>query len=270
MAAQSGGCNMLRMTMVVLVLGMWTAVAAAQTTSRGPASQGEGERLAPPVVREAPLVAPGDRMAQTRGSLLRATQRPAHEPQATAADLERISFFAVPPPKPKIVSKHDLVTIIVREESESKHEGSTDLSKDMQFEAKVEEWIKLNMANLQLEGGPLGDTAPSVKLGGSRTFEGEGTAERSDSITARIQAEVVDVKPNGTLVLQARKTIVSDENEVRFILSGVARVEDITADNTILSTQIYDLELQKMTRGAVTASTKRGWVPKLLDFVNPF
>lgn len=261
---------MIRPTAIVLALAALPAAAFAQAAPRGSAASAPVEQRVPaPVAREVPVIAPAERMVQARGSLLRATVTPAHEP-AVGANLDKISFFAVPPPEPKIVRKHDLLTIIVREESESKHEGSTDLSKEFELEAKVEEWVKLNLANLQLDGGPLGDNAPSIKLGGSRTFEGEGTAERSDSITARIQAEVLDVKPNGTLVLQARKTIRSDENEVRFILSGVARVEDITADNTVLSTQIFDLELQKMTKGAVTASTRRGWVPKLLDFVNPF
>lgn len=264
---------MLKPTAIVLALLALLALstpAFAQVPPRDSASPiPQQQRIPAPPGQDMPIAAPAERMAETRGSLLRASVRPAAQP-ATTADLQQISFFAVPPPEPRIVRKHDLLTIIVREESESKHEGSTDLSKEMEFEAKVEEWIKLNMAQLQLEGGPLGDNAPSIALGGSRSFQGEGTAERTDSITARIQAEVIDVKPNGTLVLQARKTIKSDENEIRFILSGVARVEDITADNTILSTQIYDLELQKMTKGAVTASTKRGWVPKLLDFVNPF
>jgi hypothetical protein len=41
-------------------------------------------------------------------------------------------------------------------------------------------------------------------------------------------------------------------------------------DNTVLSTQCYDLNLEKNHRGAVRDTQKRGLVPRLLDFVNPF
>ncbi len=206
------------------------------------------------------------RMRSSGGSLLQATVPPA----PPAGHANPFSFYDVPPPEPKVIQKHDLVQIIVREESESKHEGTTDLSKEYEFQARVDEWIRFRLSDFALSGEGIRNTPPSVRLGGNREFKGEGSSERTDSITARIQAEVVDVKPNGTLVLQARKTLRTDDDEVKLILSGICRVEDVTADNTVLSTQLFDMELQKVTRGAVTQSTKRGWLPKLLDFVNPF
>jgi flagellar L-ring protein FlgH len=81
---------------------------------------------------------------------------------------------------------------------------------------------------------------------------------------------VLDVKPNGTLVLQARKRIKTDEEEQAFILTGVCRAEDITADNSILSTQLYDLELSKSHQGTVRNATRKGWGGKLLDAISPF
>src|ERR1043166_9058802 len=50
------------------------------------------------------------------GSLLRASL--AAQPDPSLAKASQISFFAVPPPVPKVLKKHDLITIIVREESE--------------------------------------------------------------------------------------------------------------------------------------------------------
>ena len=48
------------------------------------------------------------------------------------------------------------------------------------------------------------------------------------------------------------------------------RAKYVLPDNTVLSTQLYDLELNKQHSGAVRDTTKRGWVPKLLDAINPF
>lgn len=105
---------------------------------------------------------------------------------------------------------------------------------------------------------------------GARTSHGEAEVDRSDSMIARITAEVLDVKPNGNLVLQARKTIRTDAEDQHFILTGVCRAEDITPDNSVLSTQLYDLMLQKNSKGDVHMATERGNLPKLLDYLNPF
>src|SRR5207249_1610300 len=111
---------------------------------------------------------------------------------------------------------------------------------------------------------------PEVKMNGKRSFQGQGEVDRADTFTARITAEVLDVKPNGTLVLQARKRIKTDEEEQMFTLTGICRVDDVTADNSVLSSQLYDLELTKNHQGDVRAATKRGMVGKLLDVFNPF
>ena len=206
-------------------------------------------------------------MRQTAGSLLQATM--AQQADPAQAKLSDMSFFAVPEPQPRTIRKHDLVTIVVREESESKSEGTTDLKKQADLDAKVDAFIRFSLDNFAIKPN-VGSTAPQITMSGDRNFKGEATVDRSDSLTARITAEVVDVKPNGTLVVQARKRIKTDEEVQQFILTGICRAEDVSADNTLLSTQIYDLELNKSHTGAVRDTTKRGWVPKLLDAINPF
>jgi flagellar L-ring protein precursor FlgH len=206
-------------------------------------------------------------MRRTGGSLLQATMTvPTNQADAKLTDL---SFFAVTEPEPRFVRKHDLVTIIVREESEYSSEGTTDLKKQADLEARIDQFIRFSLDNFELKNS-IGGPAPEIRMSGNRNFKGEATVDRSDSLIARITAEVVDVKPNGTLVLQARKRIRTDEEVQTFILTGNCRAEDISADNTLLSTQLYDLELSKSHKGAVRDTTKRGWVPKLLDAINPF
>jgi flagellar L-ring protein FlgH len=206
-------------------------------------------------------------LASNGGSLLRATLAAAPDPSQAKAS--QVSFFAVPAPEPRVLKKHDLVTIIVREESESKSEGTSDLKKQADLDAKIEQFVKLNLAQQSLQSG-VGAIQPEIQMTGTHNFKGEATVDRSDSLTLRVQAEVVDVKPNGTLVLQARANVTMDEEEQTIVLSGVCRAEDVTPDNTVLSTQLYDKAVTKTTKGAVRDTTKRGWVPRLLDVINPF
>lgn len=207
-------------------------------------------------------------MKRNGGSLFRATLQ--SEPEPNQATLREVSYFAVPDPEPRVLKKHDLITVIVREESAFKSKGTTDVKRQSALEAKLEEFIKLDLANWEIEGGALGPNPPSIKGDASRNFKGEGNVDRSDSLTARVTAEVVDVKPNGTLVLQGKKTIKTDDEVQQFILTGICRAADVSADNTVLSTNLYDLSLEKKHKGAVKDATQRGWIVKLLDALRPF
>lgn len=211
---------------------------------------------------------PADAIQRAGGSLLRASVNAS--PDAGQSRLSSVSFFAIPEPEPRTLKKRDLVTVIVREESEFKSEGTTDLKKQADLEAKIDEFIKLSLANYAIGGAAQGANPPSIKMSGTRDFKGEATVDRSDSLTMRITAEVIDVKPNGTIVLQARQHIKTDDEEQTMILSGVCRAEDVTPDNTVLSTQMFDKEVTKTHKGAVRDTTKRGLLSKLLDVVNPF
>lgn len=226
-----------------------------------------GQQPAPPPGNStAPPPTVGEMMQQNGGSLLRATiNTPTNPAQSQVQD---VSFFAVPAPEPRTLSKHDLVTIIVREISEQSSEGTADLKKNAEFEAALEEWIKFNGWNLS--GGGVSPPVPRIKMNSARRTKGDATVDREDSLIMRVTAEVLDVKPNGTLVLQARQHIQTDEEVQTLVLSGICRAEDVTPDNTILSSQIFDKKITKTHTGAVRDTTRRGWLMKLLDAFSPF
>ena len=237
---------------------------------QGSQQQQQQQQRQQPAQPPEPAPDPAEAYHRSGGSLLRAAL--STQANANQAPLESVSFFAVPEPEPRVVRKHDLVTIIVREESSFSSDGSTDFKKEAEFDARVEEFLRLNalFRDLQVRGGGASDPIPSINASGSREFKGEGTVDRTDKLTLRVTAEVVDVKPNGTLVLQARQRIKTDEEEQIFVLSGVCRAADLSADNTVLSTQMFDKELTKTHKGVVRQATRRGWLSKLLDVVSPF
>lgn len=204
------------------------------------------------------------------GSLMRAGMAAAKGPHDPAhSSLSKVSIFSVPPQEPKLIKKFDLVTIIIREESEVSSQGTSDLKRESSVDASINQFVKVNFANMALAPA-IGPVAPSVNLTGNRNFKGEATVDRTDSVIMRVTARVLDVKPNGTLVLEARKKIKNDEEEQTLVCSGTCRVEDLTPDNTVLSTQLYDLDFSKTNKGQVPNTTKTGFVHKLLDFINPF
>jgi flagellar L-ring protein precursor FlgH len=190
------------------------------------------------------------------------------EPSTSA--LQANSFLAIPPRRPRQFQVHDLITIIVRESTSYSSESETETEKETSVQTKLESWIDLEAGNFAIVPSPMARGEPNIKGSASRTFEGEGEIERKDDFVGRITAQVIDVKPNGLLVLGARKFIKTDEEEQRFELAGLCRAEDVNADNTILSSQLADLVVRKVHKGAVRKATQRGLIPKALDWLNPW
>lgn len=267
----------LAFTAVSGVIGAATSAQTAPGTGQAAAQRAPAGRAPADAKAAAPAPRPvsnnaandaGALMQRSGGSLLRATL--AMPPDPNQARLKDVSFLAVAEPEPRTIKKHDLVTIIVREESAFSTKSSTDLKREANIDARLEEFIKFKIKNFELQGGNIGPTPPSIKGNANREFKASGDLDRSDTLTARITGQVLDVKPNGTLVVEARKQIKTDEEVQQFTLTGICRAEDVNADNTVLSTQMFDLQLQKNHTGPIKDTTRRGGLGKLLDFLNPF
>jgi len=189
-------------------------------------------------------------------------------PSPLAPAIERHSLIAVAPPEPRLFAVHDLVTIVIREELRNDHSSTLETEKEYDLEAGITEFPDLRLSKLlqfALEGSNVGENPPTVRIESSNEFEGQGDYSRRDTVTGRITGQIIDIKPNGTLVLEARKFIKSDAEELKMVLTGRCRNEDITADNTVLSTQIYDMHLVKETSGELRRTTKKGWLTRLFE-----
>jgi flagellar basal body L-ring protein FlgH len=246
------------------------SVAQVQPVQNPPAytTSPEAAGIAPTTSPPTPLPI-GVLVQRTSGSLLRAETY--NQTDNSSLSTGVASYYNVPEPKPKLLRKHDLVSIVIRENSQFSSGGTTDLKHSNDLDAIIDSYVMLGFKG----GGPsIDEHAPvtpiEMKTSGQRDFKGDATLNRADSFTGRITAEVVDVKPNGTLILQAVEDIKTDEEEQRVTLIGTCRVEDITADNSVLSNQLYGLTLSKQHRGAVKDTTQRGIFTRLLDWINPF
>ncbi len=287
--------KMLRGSMILAALGMgicsgrsFGQAAPAPEAARG---QGNAASNAPQASAPPPAVATGGAMPgatppasvdagvpapmtinqlvqRSGGSLARAAM-PAGSNPATAT-ISSVSFLAVPEAKPKLMRKHDLLTIIVREDSNFSSVGDTNLQHQSDVDAKITSFVKMQWQPFGTLTGVIPTNPLEVAGNGQRDFKSQATVDRTDSMTARITAAVVDVKPNGTLVIQASETIKTDEEVQTMVLLGTCRVDDVTPDNTVLSNQLYDLTLTKTHTGAVRDTTERGFIPRLLDSLNPF
>jgi flagellar L-ring protein precursor FlgH len=110
-----------------------------------------------------------------------------------------------------------------------------------------------------------------VTLSGKSSLDGTGTTSRSTTLTTTITARVVDVLPNGFLVVEGNKTVlVNSENQV-VTLRGVVRPVDLSYANTVQSGEVGQMELKINGKGVVNDAVRRpNFLYRLLLGVLPF
>lgn len=169
----------------------------------------------------------------------------------------------------------DTVTIDIVEVSSSKMDANTSTGRTSNIDAGVDSAFgylrALEESNPRLGKDSAGaKTGTLLKAGTTNSFSGKGSSDRSGSITASIGARVVEVLPNGNLVLFGRREMKVN-NEVQYIVaSGIVRPEDIGSDNRVKSTYIADARIEYIGRGVIAAKQKPGWGTRVIDKVWPF
>jgi flagellar L-ring protein precursor FlgH len=169
----------------------------------------------------------------------------------------------------------DTIIVDIVESSSSKMAANTSAERASGIDAGVDNALGY-MRYLEAKNPRLGADS-SGSQGGSlfkadikNSHEGTGSSDRSGSITASIGARVVEVYPNGNLVIFGRQEMKVN-NDVQYILvSGIVRPEDVDADNTIQSTRLADAHIEYVGKGTIADKQKAGWGTRLVDKVWPF
>jgi flagellar L-ring protein precursor FlgH len=94
--------------------------------------------------------------------------------------------------------------------------------------------------------------------------------ETRDSLKFRIAARIVDIRPNGNLVIEAHRQIRNNEEVWQQSLTGIIRREDVLPNNTVLSEDIAELQIDKREIGHVREGYRRGWLTRFYDRYAPF
>ncbi len=115
----------------------------------------------------------------------------------------------------------------------------------------------VNTNNLSLE----------TNLSASREFEGSGKSSQENSLSGTITVSVVEVFPNGNLVIRGEKRLTLNNGNEYIRISGIVRAVDIQADNSILSTQIADATIMYTGDGQVAETNIVGWLARFFSSV---
>lgn len=164
----------------------------------------------------------------------------------------------------------DLVTINIVETSKASKKADTKTARQSSIDMGITNALGWESKLQNLGAGSGFDNTAMFKASAKNSHDGSGSTTRDESMTAYLTARVVKVMPNGNLFIKGTRQ-VKVNHETQFItLSGVIRHEDISPDNTILSSYIADAKIDYTGSGPISDKQRAGWLTRALDTVWPF
>ena len=161
----------------------------------------------------------------------------------------------------------DVLTVVIVEESAASLAAQQTTDKSMSFDGSA------SFYHPRLDSKAIAwtnYTIPAFNAQAARTYGGKGSLENKDTLSGSIAVRVIEVLPNGNLLIEGKRSVVVRNETVQFILTGTVRTEDIDKDNAVKSTQVADASISYQTSGSIADTQKKGIVPALLDWINPF
>jgi flagellar L-ring protein precursor FlgH len=110
----------------------------------------------------------------------------------------------------------------------------------------------------------------SITGGSDLKFEGGGDSGAKNVFTGSITVTVIEVLPNGNLVVSGEKQIGINTGSEFVRLSGVVNPVTILAGNVVSSIQVADARLEYRGAGAIDEANTMGWLARVFQSVLPF
>jgi flagellar L-ring protein precursor FlgH len=157
----------------------------------------------------------------------------------------------------------DLVTITISESTSATDQSSTQTQKKLNTDGTVSvsgflEWI----AGFP----PVIEPIKDLTFTPAEQFSGQGKVSASGAFTTRITATVVDILPNGNLVIEGTRDITIAKDTATLGIRGVIRPQDITSGNSIQSNMIADMEITYQGEGIVAERQHDGILSRIFNF----
>ncbi len=161
---------------------------------------------------------------------------------------------------------NDLVVINIEEVANASRSADTSLDRSSASAAKIDAFLGL-LKKLKVSSSDSG-----LAIGGTSTgsFKGQGSSDRSESLTATVPAVVIKVLANGNLFVEGHRAILVNSEEHHFYISGVVRPIDIDQQNSVKSSMVADAQIEFVGRGDLTDNQRQGWLSRYLGWMWPF
>jgi len=151
----------------------------------------------------------------------------------------------------------DIITVIFDEQYNSSKSAETSSNKDSTNTANPVSILNTvpGWRNLGLD----------INVDHKRSFKGKGDADRSNSLSGTISVTVSDILPSGVLQIRGEKWLTLSEGDEYIRIIGLIRPQDITPQNTVMSSKVADARIKFGGRGNLNNATKEGWFGRMTN-----
>jgi flagellar L-ring protein FlgH len=105
----------------------------------------------------------------------------------------------------------------------------------------------------------------TTTLAGADSFDGEGSSTQGNTLAGSLTVTVMEVQPNGNLVVQGDKTLRLNQGDEFVHVSGVVRIADIEVDNTVTSDRVSDAHISYSGKGVINSANRMGWLARFFN-----
>ena len=107
----------------------------------------------------------------------------------------------------------------------------------------------------------------AASAGGSDSWKADGSAVDTSGFSANIAVTVVEVQPNGNMVVEGTQSIWQNKDEHKITLRGIVRRDDVSYDNTVPSTKVADATVRFDGKGPLNAKQRQGILTQILNIL---
>ena len=147
----------------------------------------------------------------------------------------------------------DVLTVVISESTSTAATKSTSNSKS-------------GSQSLNAGTGIFGFLAAAT-ASGSDSFKASGAAKDTNKVSGNVTVTVTEVQPNGNMVVEGTQSIWQNKDEHKITLKGVVRRDDVTASNTVPSTQVADATLRFDGKGPLNAKQRQGILTQIFNIL---
>ena len=156
----------------------------------------------------------------------------------------------------------DIVVVVLDEKAQASRTQNTSVGRETENDVAAGYLGKLPIIKNNIGG---------LKLDGSNiTSEASGTAGQEASLTGQIAVTVVQILPNGNLVVKGEKKLDLSEGSEVIRVAGIVRTEDIAPNGTVFSRRLANAQISYVGSGELDNANRIPWGTSLLFKLWPF
>jgi flagellar L-ring protein precursor FlgH len=166
----------------------------------------------------------------------------------------------------------DILTVMISIKDKAKLENKTDRTQtsDINLDMVNVLGLQTNLGRLLPSGFEPGSTTPDADANASSDMSGDGKIDRKEEIEMKVAATVVQLLPNGNMVIKGSQEIVVNHEMRELTIAGIIRPEDITSENSVSYDQIAEARIMYGGEGTLSDIQYPKWGQEVYDAVIPF